>query len=272
MSDVENKLTMTEVVEWEGLCARNRKGLVVPGSVEARRLEGLTRGATGDRSLLDAPEVVAEMGRDEAMQFYGIGRWLWYEMEKMGRESRDPVPWGNAAAMPAWFSRMRAAGLRKHSVLPGKVQLRADEARLGAMREPAPVKPDAAPEPEPEGPQEHLHLGEAASADEILNRYLRIAAALGKKYEEAAAAGEMQRARDFRAEMDTVTDRARQWALNAPKLREAEGWVRPDVFAQTARQFFERFWRVVKLGLRAGKSVDELQNELPSLLPAEFNL
>ncbi len=120
-----------------------------------------------------------------------------------------------------------------------------------------------------------MPLGDAATTDEILSRYLRIARALGTRYEEAAAAGNLEKARQLRAEMDTVTERARQWSINAPKIREAEGWVQPAVFQATVRQFFTRFWDLVKRELLARNpdalpALESVQSSLPTILPSEL--
>jgi hypothetical protein len=276
-----NELTTAETVEWEGLLARNARGKIEPGSASERRLRALTLAAEGKgRELLDAKEPVRAMTRQEAMAFYGIGQRCWYELSALGRNASDPVPWDNPELMPEWFARMRTTGGRKHPP-PGKILLRADEARLGKARgsqaaDPSPV----ASAPAPAAPAVPLILGEAATTDQILDRYMRIAAALGARYEEAAAAGEIETARTFRAEMDTVTDRIRQWSINAPKLREAEQWVRPDQFAATVRDFAVRLWRLLREQLTQGlpddlqahvnAALDRFAADLPALVPSEL--
>jgi len=218
------------------------------------------------------------MGREQAMKFYGLKRRAYYELEALGREVNEAPPWAEPVALEAWFAKIRAAGLRKHSGYPGDIQRRIEEARISALRAPT---PDAAPESTaaPESPAaapDPLVLDAPASTDEILTRYLRIAAALGKKFELAAAVGDLDKARTWRAEMDVVTDRARQWSLNAPKMREAEAWVRPDVFAGTARAFFEKFWQLIRreitarIGPEATAVIEAIQRALPDILPPEF--
>lgn len=271
-------LTPIEMVEYEGLAARNRKGLIVPGSDAARRLAALAKGASGERDELDARVAVASMGREQAMAFYSIKRRAYYEMEALGREVNDSPPWGEPLALEGWFAKIRAAGLRKHSGYPGEIQRRIEEARISVLRAPKSVISDEAPElPEAPAAPDPLVLDAPASTDEILTRYLRIAAALGKKFELAAAAGDLDKARTWRAEMDVVTDRARQWSLNAPKMREAEAWVRPDVFAGTARAFFDKFWQLIRreitarIGPESTAVIEEIQRALPDILPPEFN-
>jgi hypothetical protein len=262
-------LTTSETVEWEGLLARNTRGKVEPGSPEARRLQALTEAATGNRALLDAKEPSRAMTREEAMEFYGIKRRCYYELMELGRRAADPVPWGEPAAMTDWFARMSVLG-RKHAP-PGLITRRAEEARLGLSR-PAPEAPAATPPA-----AEPMVLGDAATTDEIMVRYQRIAGALGRKYEEAAAAGNLELARTYRAEMDTVTDRIRQWAMNAAKLREAQQWVRPSDFAATVRDCALRLWKILRVEIQrdlppaaVDAALDRLVSQLPELLPNEL--
>ena len=132
----------------------------------------------------------------QAATFYGLGRAQLFKLLKLGEQNSDPLPVDDPAAMPAWFQRLEAKGLRSRPC-PDSVLARACEPNAAPpapptvkqkrSKAPAPGQNAPAPPPPSPPPGVRITLDQPASVESIIANQMRLHAGLSAAYEKMIA-------------------------------------------------------------------------------------
>lgn len=230
-----------------------------------------------------------------AAAYYGMTRPGWMKLKALGRKQKDELPFTSPAEMPAWFDRMRAAGLRKHKT-PDAIIQRAAEAGDGqSTAKPAKVRPqkngrsapkavlakETPPAPDPPRPPA-LPFEDAtpASNTDTITHMRRMASFYAAEWEAATKSGRKADALEAKRAFDDLSEKIRKWSQSQKAISEGEGYIPRDQVVAGANAFCSGLWRVLTRELeaeftgaespRVRKVLVHLEKALPPLLAKEF--
>ena len=226
-----------------------------------------------------------------AAEFYGL-RWrTWMELKKLGKQMSDPLPADSPVDMPGWFDRMRTAGRRKHKT-PQSILDRAAEcggpsqpvtpkpARKAKASPPKPAQPAPEPVTPPPSPNIAPMTDSATANDHIEMFYRRELSRLQTQYGKDLRDGNVQAARNTKAEFQAAAETLRKWEKDKKQIRAGEDWMQRDKVATAAQQAMAGVWRAVNRALlaefpgedhpRINRAMSGVERRLQQFIPEEI--